>query len=95
MLSTSWMTSSSMSCFFSRINLSSPSRLRVRVGKYLRNVAEPFEQVLAVEQIIVHCSYNRTTFDNDIALLRVTLGSLIGCWSVMGWQHLGLYQDGY
>ena len=47
-----------------------PSQITVRLGKHYQNDVP--EQTFQVAHVIVHCSYDLKTYDNDIALLHVS-----------------------
>jgi len=53
--------------FFSR----EPDEIKVRLGEFDFNVNSTFEVDFAVEKIISHSAYNRRTYVNDIAILKL------------------------
>jgi secreted trypsin-like serine protease len=48
-----------------------PSEITVVLGDHDVTISEPSEQLPGVSQVIVHESYNPSTSDNDIALLKL------------------------
>jgi hypothetical protein len=53
------------------VNGRSASDLQIILGDHRRSLAEGTEQTLAVSSVVVHPSYNPSTYNNDIALLQL------------------------
>lgn len=54
-----------------------PNGVTVILGDHTRSVAEVDEQIIGVTQVIIHPSYNASTDDNDIALLRLRRAAIL------------------
>jgi Trypsin len=71
----------------------SPSNYRVVLGDHRPSLIEGTEQTIAVSRIIVHPSYNPTTYDNNIALMELaspaTLNSRVGLAEIADVPSLG------
>ncbi|GAB6025086.1 mannan-binding lectin serine peptidase 1 (C4 C2 activating component of Ra-reactive factor) [Chamberlinius hualienensis] len=48
-----------------------PDQLSIKLGKHDRSKVDPDEQNLSTDQIILHPKFNKITYDNDIALVRL------------------------
>jgi secreted trypsin-like serine protease len=55
-----------------------PSEVQVGVGEYDLNGLDDNEQVIDVDQVIVHPGYDANIFDNDIALLHLAAPVVFG-----------------
>lgn len=59
------------------IRITDPSILRVVAGEHSLTQTSGNEQIRSVSTIKMHANYNSDTFENDIALLKVSLNNRI------------------
>ncbi len=82
LITTEWVVTAAHCVVDDFNNPMPPGDIQVRAGEYDRSRVDGTEQLRGVSTVIVHPSYNATTSDSDIALLRlaspVTLGPSVG-----------------